>query len=129
MITGRDLRRDDVRLTTRETVGRLASRSRHDAITELRSDEAVAPRSVITDSLSQELVERSSIRRLLIYRLTGALSVTFITDCETDGEALQKADAIAKLGYRVEVWRDGAEVRCQEMIPSGSTQCCGMHRS
>lgn len=52
--------------------------------------------------------------QLLIYRLDGALSVTFVTDCVSRDEACQKADLIENLGYRVEVWRDGTRIEPQK---------------
>ena len=112
MVTGLEQRGSNVRFTTREAFGRLASLSRHDAIGLLGADRAVAASSVVADAFSPTMVERNSIRQLLIYRLNGVLSIIFVTDCETDGDAFKKADAIAKLGYRVEVWRDGAEIQC-----------------
>jgi hypothetical protein len=58
---------------------------------------------------------------LLIYRLDGRLSVIFITEYRSVFEAIQKAAEIARYGYRVEVWRNGAEVRLGP-IPAKSAQ-------
>jgi hypothetical protein len=81
------------------------------------------------DVPSMALVKQGSLRQLLIYRLNGTLSVIFVTDCKTDDEAVQKADAIAALGFRVEVWRDGSEVQRENSTRSRSTPCCGTRPS
>jgi len=54
--------------------------------------------------------DMAPVWELLIYRLDGRLSVIFVTTLLSDSEAIEKADELARYGYRVEVWRNGIEV-------------------
>jgi len=54
--------------------------------------------------------DMAPVWELLIYRLDGRLSVIFVTTFFSDSEAIEKAEELARYGYRVEVWRNGIEV-------------------
>jgi hypothetical protein len=114
MITGLERSEGDIRINAREVPERFAvlsicSPDRAPGVTdEVRP---IVPVANIPPLASWEHV---SNYQLLIYRLDGALSITFVTDCASDDEACQKAGAIERLGYRVEVWRVGTRIQRQE---------------
>jgi len=64
-------------------------------------------------------------RQLFIYRLNGALSLIFVTDCASDEDALQKAEEIARYGYRVELWSNGIRVHARNGNTPTEHSCCG----
>jgi len=64
-------------------------------------------------------------RQLFIYRLNGALSLIFVTDCASDEDALQKAEEIAGYGYRVELWSNGVLVHAKNGNTPTEQSCCG----
>jgi hypothetical protein len=64
-------------------------------------------------------------RQLFIYRLDGAPSVIFVTDCATDEDAVQRAGAIAGYGYGVELWSNGIRVHAGNGNTPTEHSCCG----
>jgi hypothetical protein len=53
---------------------------------------------------------RESCREFRIYRPNGTLSVIYFTAFESDEIAISEAEKIARLRYRVEIWRGGTRI-------------------